>query len=164
MSESSLTIVIEDPESPDARWCISRYFSELAARFDTGFDPGRSISADPDELRPPAGVLLVARLNGRAVGCGAVKLHHTAPAEIKRMWVSPEARGHGVGRRLLAALEREARAAGATVARLETNGALTEAIALYRRAGYVEVPAFNDEPYAHHWFEKLLDSDAMPGA
>ena len=72
------------------------------------------------------------------------------------MWVSPEARGLGLGRRLLGEMEWQARAAGVTVLRLETNGSLTEAIALYRSSGYQEVPAFNDEPYAHHWFEKRL--------
>jgi ribosomal protein S18 acetylase RimI-like enzyme len=72
------------------------------------------------------------------------------------MWISPSARGLGIGRRLLAALEDHARASGASVIQLETNRALTEAIALYRASGYVEVPAFNAEPYAHHWFEKAL--------
>ena len=76
------------------------------------------------------------------------------------MWIAPAARGLGVGRRLLGELERYAREAGATVIRLETNRALSEAIVLYRRAGYVEVDAFNDEPYAHHWFEKHL---ILPG-
>ena len=70
------------------------------------------------------------------------------------MWVARSARGLGVGRRLLLALEQHARDAGASAVRLETNRALTQAIALYRRAGYLEVDAFNDEPYAHHWFEK----------
>jgi len=65
-------------------------------------------------------------------------------------------RGLGLGRRLLARLETEAIRSGATAARLETNRALTEAIGLYRAAGYREVPAFNDEPFAHHWFEKTL--------
>jgi len=72
------------------------------------------------------------------------------------MWVAPRARGLGLGRRLLHDLERHARDAGASVLRLETNRTLTEAIALYRRAGYREMPAFNAEPYAHHWFEKRL--------
>ena len=72
------------------------------------------------------------------------------------MWVSPEARGVGLGGRLLRELERHAAAAGSTVLQLETNRALSEAIGLYRDAGYVEVEAFNDEPYAHHWFEKRL--------
>jgi ribosomal protein S18 acetylase RimI-like enzyme len=70
--------------------------------------------------------------------------------------VSPQIRGLGLGRRLLTELEKQASARGTEVLRLETNRNLTEAIALYRAAGYTEVPAFNDEPYAHHWFEKRL--------
>jgi DNA-binding MarR family transcriptional regulator/GNAT superfamily N-acetyltransferase len=146
-----------DPRHPDARWCLESYFGELAGRFDAGFEPARSISADDDELSPPAGLLLVATLHGEPVGCGALKLHDGAPAEIKRMWVAPEARGLGLGRRLLADLEARAAADGARAARLETNRTLTEAISLYRASGYREVTPFNDEPYAHHWFEKTLD-------
>ncbi|HET6849158.1 MAG TPA: GNAT family N-acetyltransferase [Gaiellales bacterium] len=145
-----------DPGDPDARWCVARYVEELAERFEDGFDPARSLPADDADLRPPRGVLLVARLRGGPVGCGAVKLHGDAPAELKRMWVSPAARGIGLGRRMLHELEAFAEAAGAPAVRLETNRALTQAIALYRSAGYEEVPAFNDERYAHHWFEKRL--------
>ena len=72
------------------------------------------------------------------------------------MWVAEPARGLGIAWRLLAELEAEAINNGATTARLETNGALTEAIGMYRKAGYEEVPAFNDEPFAHHWFAKAL--------
>jgi ribosomal protein S18 acetylase RimI-like enzyme len=72
------------------------------------------------------------------------------------MWVAEPVRGLGIARRLLAALEGEVIRSGAATARLETNGSLVEAIAMYRSAGYVEVPAFNDEPFAHHWFEKRL--------
>ncbi len=118
-----------------------------------------SIPATDDDIRPPAGLLLVATMEGRPVGCTALKLHGDAPAEVKRMWVDPTVRGVGLGRRLLVAVEEEARAEGVTVLHLETNETLTEAIALYRSAGYVEVPAFNDEPYAHHWFEKRLPPD-----
>ena len=73
------------------------------------------------------------------------------------MWIDPTARGLGLGRRLLRELEERARRRGATLVRLETNRALTEAIALYRSAGYIEVGPFNDEPYADHWFEKPFD-------
>ena len=145
-----------DPRHPDARFCLRSYFSELSRRFDGGFDPARSISADDDELTPPAGLLLVATLHGEPVGCGALKFHDGAPAEIKRMWVAPAARGLGLGRRLLTELEAQAAAHGAGTVRLETNRTLGEAIGLYRSAGYREVAAFNDEPYAHHWFEKTL--------
>ncbi len=156
MSEAAVSVTVEDPNTPDARWCIDQYFAELDARFDAGFDPALSISAEADELTPPAGALLIARLDGRAVGCGALKFHPEAPAELKRMWVAPNARGLGLGRRLLEELEDHARKAGAKAVRLETNRSLTEAIQLYRSTGYREVGAFNSEPYAHHWFEKNL--------
>jgi ribosomal protein S18 acetylase RimI-like enzyme len=100
--------------------------------------------------------MLLATLHGEPVGCGAIKLDWGAPPYIKRMWVAPSARGLGLGRRLLGELEARAAGAGARVVQLETNGSLREAIALYRAAGYREVPPFNDEPYAHHWFEKAL--------
>jgi len=153
---SMVTMEAEDPSTPDARWCIQQYFDELNKRFDAGFDPARSISATEHELVPPAGLLVIARLRGRAIGCGALKFHRRAPTELKRMWVSPDSRGLGVGRRLLIDLERRAREAGASVVRLETNQSLKEAIQLYRSSGYREVKSFNDEPYADHWFEKRL--------
>jgi GNAT superfamily N-acetyltransferase len=145
-----------DPLHPDARYCVRAYVAELNRRSDSGYDPSEGVSAEPHELRPPAGVFLVASLRREPVGCGAVKHHADAPSEIKRMWVAESVRGLGLGRRLLARLETEAIRSGATAARLETNRALTEAIGLYRAAGYREVPAFNDEPFAHHWFEKTL--------
>ena len=111
---------------------------------------------DPEAERDSCGFAFVATLRGTPVGCGALKFHGRRPAELKRMWVAPSTRGLGLGRRLLAELEHLAREHGARTVRLETNRNLTEAIALYRSAGYREVPAFNDEPYAHHWFEKRL--------
>jgi DNA-binding MarR family transcriptional regulator/ribosomal protein S18 acetylase RimI-like enzyme len=153
---SMVDVAIEDPTTPDARWCIEQYLSELNARFEAGFDPAKSIPADAHELVPPRGALLIARLRGRPIGCGALKFHPGAPAELKRMWVAPEARGLGLGRRLLLELERHAKQAGTRVVRLETNRTLKEAIQLYRSSGYREVAAFNHEPYAHHWFEKTL--------
>jgi DNA-binding MarR family transcriptional regulator len=144
-------IAVEDPRHPDVVHCFARYANELDARFAGGFDAGKSISANPQELTPPAGYCVVARLRGHPIGCGALKLHAAqTPAELKRMWVDPSSRGLGVGRRLLETLEALARENGVRVLRLETNNALREAIELYRRAGFVEVAAFNDEPYAHH--------------
>jgi ribosomal protein S18 acetylase RimI-like enzyme len=148
-------IAVTDPRDPAARYCLESYFAELGRRFEDGFDPARSIPAEEAELTLPAGLLLVATLAGEPVGCGALKLHpDDGIAEIKRMWVAPGARGLGLGRRLLAELEAQAAGHGARVLRLETNRTLTEAIAMYRAAGYREVAAFNDEAYAHHWFEK----------
>ena len=153
---SMVQISVTDPTSQDARWCFEQYFTELGQRFEAGFDPALSISAHARELTPPAGLLLIARLREEPIGCGALKFHEDGIGEIKRMWVAPRARGLGLGRRLLLALEQSAREAGMTILHLETNRTLTEAIQLYRDSGYQEVAAFNDEPYAHHWFEKRL--------
>jgi DNA-binding MarR family transcriptional regulator len=153
---SAVEIRPVDPTHPDARQCFRAYFEELDRRSESGFNPDAGTSAAPHELTPPSGILLIAYLHAEAVGCGAVKHHAGAPSEIKRMWVSSSARGLGLGRRLLGELEASAARSGATVAHLETNRALTEAIALYRSAGYREVSAFNDEPFADHWFEKRL--------
>ena len=154
---SAVEIAVRPPADPAARACVRAYVDELGRRFDRGFDPARSLPAGDRELIPPAGLFLVATLHTEAVGCGGLKFHGGAPAEVKRMWVAPAARGLGLGRRLLTELESRAAAHGVTVLRLETNGSLAEAISLYRTSGYREVDAFNDEPYAHHWFEKTLD-------
>ena len=149
---------VEDPTTRAAEFCIQSYVTELDRRFDAGFDPTRSISADALELGEPHGLLLIARLRGEPIGCGALKFHSADPTELKRMWVAANARGLGVGRRLLVELEQQARDRGVRVLRLETNRSLTEAINLYRSTGYTEVGRFNDEPYADHWFEKHLST------
>jgi GNAT superfamily N-acetyltransferase len=146
----------EDPDSADARWCLSRYFEELAARFEAGFDPGRGGMAADREMAPPTGLFLVAHLAGDPVGCAGLKLHAGQVAEVKRMWVAPAARGLGLARRMLRELEIYAKGAGARTLRLDTNGVLKEAQALYRSEGFAEVPRYNDNPYAQHWFEKAL--------
>ena len=156
LTVSAVEIRAVDPTDRDARRCIRAYFAELDRRSESGFDPGAGISAEPHELIPPDGCFLIAYLRGEAAGCGAVKHHADGPSEIKRMWVAESARGLGIGRRVLTELEAHAVRSGASAARLETNRALVEAITMYRSAGYVEVPAFNDEPFAHHWFEKRL--------
>lgn len=154
MRASSVTIEPADPGSTEARTCIAAYFGELQERFDAGFDPARSTSADPAELVPPAGLFLVARLNGQPVGCGALKINGRRLGEIKRMWVAPSARGLGIAQRLLDALEKHATDAGLDVLQLDTNRSLSEARALYARNGYVEIAPYNTNPYAHHWYEK----------
>jgi GNAT superfamily N-acetyltransferase len=156
LTASMVQIDVTDPQHVDARYCMASYFDELDERFDVGFEAARSLPADAGDLRPPAGLLLVARLRSRPIGCAAIKFHAEGPAEIKRMWVDPEARGLGLGRRLLRDIEEHARQRDVAVLHLETNRSLVEAIALYRSCGYAEVEPFNDEPYAHHWFEKRL--------
>lgn len=156
LTAASVEIEPVDPEHPAAQHCLAQYVAELNRRSDRGFDPSVGATALPHEVRPPAGKFFVAFLHGEPIGCGAVKHHADAPAELKRMWIAPEARGLGLGRRLLERLEACARDAGATVAHIETSAVLTEALALYRSAGWVEVPAFNEEPFADHWLEKVL--------
>jgi DNA-binding MarR family transcriptional regulator/GNAT superfamily N-acetyltransferase len=145
-----------DPAEPVARHCLGAYFAELDQRFDSGFDAATSLAPDATVFRPPSGLFLVATRRDEPVGCGALRFHGRRPPEIKRMWVASSARGLGLGRRLLHELEAAAAARGSGVVRLETNRTLSEAISLYRSSGYVEVEPFNDEPYAHHWFEKPL--------
>jgi GNAT superfamily N-acetyltransferase len=155
-----LTIVGEPAVGADAQYCLREYYRELQERFDGGFDPELSLVPSLDEFAPPRGTFLLVRLNGEPVGCGGLKPNSREPAYLKRMWIAPRARGLGLARRLLSSLEDEARAMGYSVVRLETNKSLIEAQQLYRSAGYAEVEPFNNERYAHHWFEKRLDQSS----
>lgn len=146
-----------DPESPDAQRCLRAYVAELNRRApQRGFDPRKGATAQPHEVRPPSGAFVVAYLRGQAIGCGAVKHHPGNVSDIKRMWIAESARGLGLGRQLLEHLEGLAREHGSREAHIETSDVLPEAIALYRSAGYIEVPPFNDEPFADRWFTKPL--------
>jgi ribosomal protein S18 acetylase RimI-like enzyme len=153
---ASFELAPAQPSSADAQYCLGQYFEELGARFRGGFDRGRDAAADAADLAPPAGCLIIARLSGQAVGCAALRALAPGVGEIKRMWVAPAARGMGIGRSLLHALEEEARRRGLRALRLDTNESLSEALQLYRSSGYREIGRFNDNPYAHHWFEKVL--------
>ena len=153
---AGLQIERVDPTSRGARWCVAQYFAELERRFEAGFDPAASLPAEDRDLVPPRGAFLLASLDGESIACGVVKAIGPGIGSLKRMWVADSVRGLGIGRRMLDALEIQARELGLTTLRLETNKELGEAIALYRSAGFREVAAFNDDPYAHHWFEKRL--------
>jgi DNA-binding MarR family transcriptional regulator/predicted GNAT family N-acyltransferase len=153
---ASVKVAAESPDGAEARVCLSAYFRELATRFESGFDADADDSARVADMSPPSGLFVIARLDGDAVGCGGFKRVDKAMAEIKRVWTAPSARGIGIARRMLRALEAAARQAGIKTLRLDTNRALTEAHALYHSQGYREVARFNDNPYAHHWFEKRI--------
>ena len=153
---AGLRIERVSPADAAARRCVDRYFEELGRRFEMGFDPASSLPAEDRDLVPPAGAFLVGSIDGEPVACGAIKTIESGVGSLKRMWVADDVRGLGIGRRMLQALEAEASALGLRVLRLETNRELGEAIRLYRTAGYREIPRFNDDPYAHHWFEKRL--------
>lgn len=150
------TVVIEpvDPAHPAAREAVARYFTEVDERFEDGFTPP-PIEEDDETLRPPHGVFLVATSDGEPVAGGGVR-EYAGTAEIKRMWVHPEWRGAGLGSRLLRALEAEAAALGHHVVRLDTRHVLEEAVAMYDRAGYERIERYNDNPYATHFFQKVL--------
>ena len=156
-TSQAVTIAPEASVGADAQYCLGEYYRELQERFDGGFDPELSLLPSLDEFAPPRGTFLLVRLNSEPVGCGGLKPISSEAAYLKRMWIAPGARGLGLARGLLSSLEDEARAMGYSIVRLETNKALLEAQQLYRSAGYAEVAPFNDERYAHHWFEKRLD-------
>src|SRR4029077_482793 len=118
---AQVSIAPEPADSADVRWCFGRYFAELHARFEGGFQVTRSNRASVMDLTPPSGYVLIARMRQDPVGCGAVKLHADGVAEIRRIWVAPSMRGFGVGARLLRDLERLAVARGSSVAPPGTN-------------------------------------------
>lgn len=150
-------VIHEEPvDSADVRWCFRQYAEELGRLF--GYVVEEALPLGTGELTPPRGMVLIARRDGEAIGCGAVKLEQPRFAEIKRMWVAPPMRGRGLGRQLLAALETRALEAGKSIARLDSNEHLQAALAMYRAHDYREVAPFNAEPFATHWLEKELGS------
>lgn len=149
---------VVDPRSDLATTAMQRYFDELHARFEGGFDPGDTLVADAPGFDPPHGAFVVAVADSAGVACGGLQRVDATTSEIKRMWVDPDWRGVGLGRRVLARLEELAADRGATRVVLDTNAVLTEAIAMYDRAGYTAVDRYNDNPYAQRWFAKELTS------
>jgi ribosomal protein S18 acetylase RimI-like enzyme len=147
---------ILDAGSTEASWALGQYFGELDQRFAGGFNTEEALAVATSSFNPPAGLFVVATLGEHVVGCGALQWIDDATAEIKRMWVDSGRRGTGLGKRLLAQLEAQAQSSGRSRVVLDTNRSLTEAIAMYRALGYDTIERYNDNPYAHHWFEKLL--------
>ncbi len=152
------TVVFDtvDPSTREARTATAAYFAELDRRFPTGFDADGAAVHDRRALRPPDGAFVVVRDDAALVGCGGVQRIDDGTGEIKRMWIHPDWRGLGLGRRLLDHLEQVALGLGRARVVLDTNGTLTEAIAMYGAAGYVAIERYNDNPYAQHWFAKDL--------
>lgn len=145
-----------DPTSEPARACLQAYYGELARRFPSGFDVRRSRDPDAVDMIPPRGVFLLAWSDGLPVGCVGLKGGDGDTAEVKRLWVAPAARGLGLARRLMSAVEAAARELGIPTLRLDTNSALPEAVELYRKTGWHEIPRFNEDPYPDVFFEKRL--------
>ncbi|OYX40945.1 MAG: hypothetical protein B7Z02_17390 [Rhodobacterales bacterium 32-67-9] len=148
-----ITIDEADPRGTAARICLAAYYAELARRFPGGFDVALSRDPDATDMVRPKGAFFVASMNGRPVACVGLK-GHGQWGEVKRLWVSPSARGQRLATCLMALIETAARDLGMTRLRLDTNSALPEAVALYRAAGWTEIPRFNDDPYPDVFFEK----------
>lgn len=157
LTSSEIELRPGDPGGEDARACFDAYVAELVARTGGDFEPTEAPSlVSGPALVPPAGILVIARLRGEAVGTGALTFDREDVATLHRMWVAPTFRGYGVGRRLLAELESYAVARGVTTLRLETKRILEEAVALYRSSGFGDAEPFSDDPYADCWLEKLV--------
>src|SRR6478609_6493233 len=137
-----LHVIATSIQSADAGVLIAALNAELLALYPE--EGATHFRLDADEVAPGRGAFLVAYADGAPVGCGAVRRLDDAAAEVKRMYVVPTARGTGVARALLAALEAEARRLGARRLLLETGTRLDAAMALYRRAGFVEIAAFGE--------------------
>lgn len=155
MTGGTLAFRSEPSDGPVARALVDGFERDIAALY-PGWHVGIGPSAAPAELSAPHGTFLIGYRGGEAVACGALKRLDAATAEIKRMYVVPEARGQGVARRLLAALEKAAREIGYSVVRLDTGDRQPHALALYRAAGYQEIADYNGNPAASHWLEKAL--------
>ncbi|AOR32508.1 GNAT family N-acetyltransferase [Streptomyces fodineus] len=151
---AGITVETVEGAAPDALACLDAYAADIGARFPEGFD--RAALVRPEEVTGDAGAFLVAYEERRPVGCGALRRLEPGVGEIRHVWVRPEARRLGLARRLLDGLEQQARARGLDVVRLDTHAVLTEAQAMYRACGYSEIPRYDDNVYAAHWFEKRL--------
>lgn len=152
-----------DRDDPEVRALYEPFIHEAdgpLAEENPGGDPvdlqAEIAAGPPADLAPPTGVLLLARVDGRAAGIGGVRHLDTEVAEIKSMFVAPEFRGRGIGRALLEELHRIAAQRGCRAVRLDTSDYLIAAINLYRSSGYAEVPDYNGNPKADTWFERPL--------
>jgi GNAT superfamily N-acetyltransferase len=146
-----------DSASPDALALVEAMLAELETHYGPWDPAADTPSATPEDLGPPGGAFVALYDDaGRAVAGGGVKRLGDGLGEIKRMYVVPEARGNGHARLLLVALEAAARDLGYTRVRLDTGRFQTEAERLYRSAGYVEIPDYNQNAYASYWGEKAL--------
>lgn len=155
-SAETVSFGIVDPRSAEAIGAMTQYFDELEQLFEHGFDPGNTLMADAALFDPPSGAFVVLRANHRVIGCGGSLTLENGIGEIKRMWIQPDCRGRGLARRLLERLEHEVGESGNHTVRLDTNAVLSTAIAMYERLGYRPIDRYNNNPYAHHWFEKSL--------
>jgi GNAT superfamily N-acetyltransferase len=144
-----------DPEQPPASDLLAEMRIELNDVYEA-FNRLDNPPLSPEELRGPSGAYLVVYEGGTAVAGGGLRHLDVGVAEIKRMYGRPPARSRGVARALLEALEATARELGYARIRLDTGPKQVHGLALYRSGGYVDVPPYNDNPFACFWGEKIL--------
>jgi GNAT superfamily N-acetyltransferase len=144
-----------DPDSPEASGLLEAYFLELKERLAPS--PVDVVRRWPADFRGPRGAVVLARADGRAVGCAGLRPLGEGVVELKHFFLAREARGRGLGRAMLAGVEEVARERGARRIVLDTAAPLIEAAALYRSAGYTDIPRFNDNPVAVAWFGRDLE-------
>jgi GNAT superfamily N-acetyltransferase len=153
---SSISMSRADRDDPEVRALFADYVREIDEVLGADQVEASIKAGPPADLVAPNGVVLLVHRGDEPIGIGGIRHLDTDTPEVKSMYVSPAARGTGLGPRLLAALERVAAEHGCPAVRLDTSDHLTAAIALYRRAGYVEIPRYNDNPAADLWFERRL--------
>ena len=148
--------VVADPVTPPASELLAEMSADLNEVYGTPSRLDRP-QLSPAELRAPRGAYLVGWRGPDAVAGGGLRPLEPGVAEFKRMFVRPPARSQGVGAELVSALEDAARSLGYRAARLDTGPRQVHALRLYRRAGFVEIEPYNDNPFACFWGEKVLE-------
>lgn len=156
LGRERITLAQVPVADPRAQECLRAYYRELGQRLDQGFDPDLSCDPEARDMEPPRGSFVLALSDGMALGCVGLKGTDQGYGEIKRLWIAPSARGLGVARRLMTKAEEVARVLGMQLLRLDTNHRLSEAVALYRKTGWSEIPRFNADPYPDLFFEKRV--------
>jgi GNAT superfamily N-acetyltransferase len=159
-----LKISDESFNAPSVRRLLAESERQARLVYTDTWSPGLEPSFDAADFEPPSGRFVVAYSGEETVGCGGFRRLSDEVAEIKRLFVTAAARRHGVGSHLLHELERSARERGYRIVRLDTGGRQPAALALFRSRGYREIPDYNGNELAAHWFEKRLrGSDARDG-
>jgi GNAT superfamily N-acetyltransferase len=146
----------EPPDGAAARALWAQYMDLVRERVGPGFQPTPDIFASSSDFDGPGSAWLVLYEDGEPVACGGLRELEPGTGEIKRMFVTARARGHGHARRLLGELEAIAQAAGQRRIRLYTTDVLAEARALYASAGYTLVSTHPQGDRTDYWMEKTL--------
>lgn len=154
MDRPQLEVERVDPDTPAAGSLLEAYFRELRDRLAP--TPVEVIARWPDDFRGPGAAVVLGREATQTVGCAGLRPLGEGVLELKHFFLGVQVRGRGLGRRFLEGVEEVARALGARRIVLDTAAPLTEAAALYRSAGYLSIPRYNDNPRCNAWFGKDL--------